>query len=84
MKLDPTVQKFLRLGLIGCGALMAISAVVNMVAAWQLIEAADEQSLGITRNEILIGYGIMLLVGASCIVLGLRWRKSAATHVSKR
>jgi hypothetical protein len=75
VKLDPTVQKFLRLGLIGGGALMAISAVVNMVAAWQLIEAAEEQSLGITRNEFVGTYAVMLAIGASVMVVGWRWKK---------
>ncbi len=75
MKLDPTARKFLRLGLMGFGALMVISAVVNMIAACQLIDAAEEQSLGITRNEFVGTYAVILVTGAAIIVAGVRWRK---------
>ena len=44
VKLDPTFRKLLRFGVIGFGALTAVSALVNMAAAWQLIEVAEEQS----------------------------------------
>jgi hypothetical protein len=74
VKLDPTLKKLLRLGLVGLGALTVISALVNMVAAWQLIEAAEEQSLGITRNEFVGTYGVILLVGTAIIVVGARWK----------
>ena len=75
VSLPPRLKKFLRLGLIGLGAMTAMSAVVNIVAAWQLIEPAEEQSLGITRNEFIVTYGVMLLAGATMIFFGLRWRK---------
>ena len=75
VKLDPSFKKFLRFGLIGFGALTVASAVVNMIAAWQLIEAAEEQSLGITRNEFMLTYGVVLAVGVGLIVAGLCWRK---------
>jgi hypothetical protein len=74
VKLDPTLKKLLRLGIVGLGALTVISALVNMVAAWQLIEAAEEQSLGITRNEFVGTYGVILLVGTAIIVVGARWK----------
>ena len=75
VKLDPTFKKFLRFGLIGLGALTVASAVVNMIAAWQLIEAAEEQSLGITRNEFMLTYGVVLAVGVALVGAGLCWRK---------
>ena len=75
VKLDPTFKKFLRFGLIGFGALTVVSAVVNLIAAWQLIEAAEEQSLGITRNEFMLTFGVVLAVGVGLIVAGLCWRK---------
>ena len=75
VKPDPTFKKFLRFGLIGFGALTVASAVVNMIAAWQLIEAAEEQSLGITRNEFVVTYGVVLAVGVGLVVAGLCWRK---------
>jgi len=64
--------KFLRFSLIGLGALFVISALANVAAAWVLIEPADEQSLGITRNEILGWYGSFFVSGLALITLGLR------------
>lgn len=75
VKLDPSFKNFLRFGLIGFGALTVASAVVNMIAAWQLIEAAEEQSLGITRNEFMLTYGVVLAVGVALVGAGLCWRK---------
>ena len=75
VKLDPSFRKFLRFGLIGFGALTVVSAFVNMIAAWQLIEAAEEQSLGITRNEFVGTYGVVFLVGAVIVVVGFRLKK---------
>ena len=75
MSLDPRLQKFLRFGLIGLGALAVLSAVVNIVAAWQLIDASTEESLGITRTEWVSTYVLILLVGVSVIYAGLRWKK---------
>ena len=75
VSLDPTLKKFLRFSLIGGGALTVMSALVNIAAAWQLIEATEEQSLGITRNEFVGTYGVMLLIGALMIFFGARWRQ---------
>jgi hypothetical protein len=75
VKLDPIIRKFLRLGLIGFGALTMTSALVNIIAASQLIDAAEEQSLGITRNEFVGTYGVMFAIGAAVVVAGWRWRK---------
>lgn len=75
VKLDPTFKKLLRFGLIGIGALTVASAVVNLIAAGQLIEAAEEQSLGITRNEFMLTYGAVLAGGVALVVAGLGWRR---------
>ena len=75
MKIDPRLRKFFCFGLMGCGALAVMSAVVNIVGAWKLIDASTEESLGITRNEIAGTYAVIALVGAVMIYLGLRWRK---------
>ena len=75
MKLNPRLQAFLRWSLIGCGALAAISSLVNIVGVWQLIDASAEESLGITRGEWIRSYAVMALVGAAMIVVGLRWKK---------
>ncbi len=75
VKLSPLFRTFLRFGLIGLGAMTVISSVVNIVATWNLIEAAEEQSLGISRNEFTVTYGVMLLVGLVISYLGYRIKK---------
>jgi hypothetical protein len=52
-------RKILSILLIGSGLSLAVSGVVNAVAAWQLIASAEEKSLGITRGEIL-GWAALL------------------------
>jgi hypothetical protein len=75
VKLDPRLKRFLCFGLIGTGALAVMSGVVNIIGAWQLLEPSDEQSLGITRHEVVGTYAAIMLGGALAIYLGLRWRK---------
>jgi hypothetical protein len=75
MSLDPLLKKILRIGLIGCGAMAVMSALVNIVATWQLIDPSSEESLGVTRNELVGTYAVILLVGAALICAGLRWKK---------
>ena len=71
----PWFAKILRFGLIGVGASTIASAVVNIVAAAQLLEASDEQSLGITRRELYVQYGIVAAIGAVLVYLGARkWK----------
>lgn len=72
MKPGSPGRKFLRYGLIGCGALMAMSAVVNMIAVAKLIEASEELSLGITRGEWYRTYGVLGAIGVGLIVAGFR------------
>ncbi|HVS52177.1 MAG TPA: hypothetical protein VHD62_07450 [Opitutaceae bacterium] len=76
MKLGPLAKKILRFGAIGCGALAVVSAVVNIAGAFSLIDAAEEQSLGLTRNEIVVPYAVMGAIGIVLIWLGLRRWKS--------
>lgn len=71
----PFLTKVIRIGLVGFGASGVVSAIVNIVGAYQLIEPSDEQSLGITRNEIVGWYIVPLLGGGLLIYLGLRrWK----------
>lgn len=72
---SPGLAKAIRIALVGSGALAIISALVNALAAYQLIEAAEEASLGITRREILGWYGGMAVIGIGLVYLGLRRRK---------
>ena len=67
--------KVVRFILIGAGATTALSAIVNIVGAFELIEKSDAESLGITRNEIVGWYGALLAAGLGMIYFGLRRRK---------
>ena len=75
MKLDPRLRRLIGFGLIGTGALAAMSGVVNIVAAWQLIDPGDAASLGVSRNEFVVTYAGFLLVGATLIFFGWRLKK---------
>lgn len=65
-------------GLIGVGALSIASATVNSFAVWQLIEAADEESLGFTRAEMMQGSTLTFVAGAALVTLGLKWRRQVS------
>lgn len=75
MKLDPRLRRLIGFGLIGTGALAAMSGVVNIIAAWQLIDPADAASLGVSRNEFVFTYAGFLLAGAALIFFGWRLKK---------
>lgn len=65
-------RKALRFILGGAGISLIVSAVVNLVAAFQLIDAAEEQSLGITRNEIAASCSALLLMGVLLVFVAVR------------
>jgi len=75
VKLDPSLRKLLSFGLIGTGALAVMSSVVNIIGAYQLIEQADAESIGVTRNEIVGTYVVIALVGAVVVYFGWRMKK---------
>lgn len=71
----PFLAKATRFLLIGSGVLAVASAVINIIATWRLIEPSDEEALGITRNEFIAWYAVLLVVGVGLIVLGVRLKK---------
>lgn len=75
MKLPPPLRNFLGFGLIGTGALAVMSGVVNIIGAYKLIDQADAESLGVSRNEIVGTYAVIGLVGAVIVYFGWRLRK---------
>lgn len=75
MKLDPRLKRLLGFGLMGTGALTAMSGVVNMIAAYRLIDDADAASLGVSRNEFIITYAGFLVVGSAMVYLGWRLKR---------
>lgn len=68
--------RLLRIFLVGTGVMTMVMAVVNIVAAVQLIEPAEEASLGITRNEIIAWYAGPIVFGFILVWIGLRSWKS--------
>jgi hypothetical protein len=64
----------MRVALIGLGASLTVSAVVNGLAAWQLIGPDDEKSLGLTRGEVLGWYACLLAAGLLLAALGIAMR----------
>ena len=75
MKIDPRLRKILGFFLIGSGAMAVMSGVVNIIAAWQLIDPADAASLGVSRNEFVVTYAGFLIVGSAMIYFGWRLKK---------
>jgi hypothetical protein len=73
--MHPRVAKLLRGALIGSGAMLVTSAVVNVIAAVKLIEPSDEATIGLTRGEVIFAFSGSFLVGAAMIYCGLvlRW-----------
>ncbi|MBC7366920.1 MAG: hypothetical protein H7343_08950 [Undibacterium sp.] len=61
--------------LIGSGATLIFSAVMNLVSAVILIEPSDAAALGISRAEVLVWYGAVLLAGGLLVGLGVRRRR---------
>jgi hypothetical protein len=75
MKLHPLAAKFLRFLLIALGALAVMSAVVNIMAAIELLEPSDETSIGLGRNFVVAEYSVQLLAGLALLYFGFRKRK---------
>ena len=72
---SPFAAKARRFILVGIGSSLTISALIGGVAAWRLIEPSDEEAIGLSRNQFLAGYGVMLLCGLTLVWLGFRRRR---------
>ena len=69
-------RKFVRLGLVGSGATMIVSAITGIYGAFTLIEPSDKEAVGLTPWDFVGFYAGTLLVGAALVVIGLRLKKS--------
>ena len=76
MPLPPLIVKGLRIVLIVLGALAITSAVVNIIAAVELLEPGDEEALGLSPNWLLAQYAVQIVLGAVMIFFGFHRRKS--------
>ncbi len=75
MKLHPLAAKFLRFLLIALGAMAILSAVVNIMAAIELLEPSDDQSIGLGRNFVVAEYSVQFLGGLVMLYFGFRKKK---------
>lgn len=71
--MSPIFVRLLRTLLIAIGALTLVSAIVNVIAAYSLIGALEEESLNVTRGEVIGWYVGPALLGVALIVLGILW-----------
>ena len=76
MPLPPLIVRGLRIALVVLGALAIASAVVNIIAAVELLEPGDEEALGLSRHWLIGQYVVQIVLGAAMIFIGLRRRKS--------
>ena len=58
--------------LIGGGATSVLSATLNLVGAWILLEPSDEVALWISRGEVWRWFGASLAAGLLMIGWGVR------------
>ncbi|MES1166447.1 MAG: hypothetical protein ABUL68_00455 [Pseudomonadota bacterium] len=75
MKLPPLLAGFIRFLLIAIGTTAVLSAVVEIISAVSLLEPGDEEAMGVSRNFLVVEYGVQLLAGAAMLFFGFRWRK---------
>ena len=76
MALPPLISHGLRIVLIALGAMAIMSAVVNIIAALELLEPGDEEAFGLSRHWLVAGYALQIVLGAVMIFIGFRRRKS--------
>jgi len=77
----PLAKRLGQLALICAGSTATVSALVNGAAAWWLIQSSDEESLGITRREILIWCAAIFVLGALLLYFGIRgWWSTRAVR----
>ena len=76
MPLDPTPSRSaLRYLVIGIGAITTVTALVEIVAAVKLLEPADAESLGMSRNFVITMNSLQGAVGIVLMYFGLRRSK---------
>jgi len=69
---SPFLVKAIRYGLISAGASALISGGVNLFAAFRLIDASAEKSLGVTRQEVFGWCAALIVAGGLLLFLGIR------------
>ena len=67
-----TKRRIVSFLLLGGGASVVLSATLNLVRAWILLEPPDEVALGISRGEVCRWFGASLAAGLLMIGWGVR------------
>lgn len=73
--MPPFLSGLLRLLLILLGAAAIVSAIVNIIAAVQLLEPSDAEAIGLSRGFVVTEYSVQLLFGAVMLFFGFRRRR---------
>ena len=69
------LSKPFRIFLMAGGAVLLISALVNIVSVFALTDSFEESSLGVSRNSVIFQYGLLLVAGSAMLFFGARRRK---------
>ena len=72
MTVASTKRRVVSFLLIGGGATVVLSATLNLVSAWILLEPSDEVALGISRGEVWRWFGASLAAGLLMVGWGVR------------
>ena len=75
MPLPPLISQGLRIALIVLGAMAIVFAIVNLIAALELLEPGDEEAFGLSRHRLVAEYALQIVLGAVMIFIGFRRRK---------
>lgn len=73
--MSPLLVRILRFLVIGLGAMLVVSAVVNIIATYSLIGPLEEDSLNLTRGQIVSWYIGPAVLGLALILGGFFWRR---------
>jgi hypothetical protein len=71
--------RVIRYGLMFVGGSMLVSAVVNIIAAVKLIDPYAEESIGVTRGQVIGWYIFPAIFGIALIAFGFFWRRKGLT-----
>jgi hypothetical protein len=71
--------RVIRYGLMFVGGSTLVSAVVNIIAAVKLIDPYAEESIGVTRGQVIGWYIFPAIFGIALIAFGFFWRRKGLT-----
>jgi fructose-1,6-bisphosphatase/inositol monophosphatase family enzyme len=72
---ESKLRKFIRVALIGSGAMMVVSAATGIYSAYALLEPSDKEAVGLTPGDFVGFYAVMAAIGGGLVFFGLRKKK---------